>query len=383
MDAKELKEQLTEEDIINIVTNGLKSDGYKKDGQGNLIFQTIDHNEEYTGKYKLYYYADSYSFHSYTIGESFDIYELIERAGKANGFISALYWLMGFLGISAIDGEIDSSEPITRTSDWDLLNKIEDYSNFAEEAEATEIRVHSNSLMHCFAPLLPKVWYEEGIGLGTMEKYGVRMEGSSEKIILPHYNIKGELIGIRARSYNAYDLEEGRKYTPIYMDGELYNHPLGENLYGLNITQHTIRKVKKALIFEGEKSVMKADTFYGDNNFTVASCGGSVSDTQVELLLDLGVNEIIIAFDKENDDDIASQQTMAYVDKLKRIAMKFSPYVNTYFVLDIYNKLEHKDSPIDKGRETLEFLLKHKVLIPSYSNSGAKSGRKGRKIGRG
>ena len=67
---------------------------------------------------------------------------------------------------------------------------------------------------------------------------------------------------------------------------------------------------------------------------------------------------------------------------LETLAAKFSPYVNTYILLDLYQKLEYKDSPIDKGKDTLEFLLEHKILIPSFSinrTKGRKNG-KNRKI---
>ena len=368
MTAKEFKEMLTEEDIINILTTGLKSDGYKTDNQGNLIFQTIDHNEEYSGKYKLYYYSETMLFHSYTIGESFDIFELVERAGKARDFYSAYLWLSDFLGLNPYSNDFDEEPPAELTSDWDLLNKYDDYLNVEEEA-IKEAKIIPKSLIEYFNPMLPYVWAKEGISIEAMQKYQIRLEAVAEKIIIPHFDIDGNLIGIRGRSYNKLDLEEGKKYSPVYIEGELYNHPLGDNLYGLNFNKEAIKRTKKVVIFEGEKSVLKSQTFYGNNNFTVATCGSTMSNAQVDLLLGLGVTEIIIAFDKENDDFPASAETQDYITKLKSLAAKFSPYVNTYYVLDLYGKLDYKDSPIDKGRETLEFLLERKVLVPSYTST--------------
>ena len=45
---------------------------------------------------------------------------------------------------------------------------------------------------------------------------------------------------------------------------------------------------------------MLYSSYFGtENDITVACCGSSLSMYQVQLLLDLGVKEIIIAFDKQ------------------------------------------------------------------------------------
>jgi DNA primase len=71
------------------------------------------------------------------------------------------------------------------------------------------------------------------------------------------------------------------------------------NLYGLNWNKDHIKTIKKAIIVEGEKSVLLYASYFGwDNNICVACCGSSISAYQVQFLLDLGVEEIVIAFDK-------------------------------------------------------------------------------------
>ena len=96
------------------------------------------------------------------------------------------------------------------------------------------------------------------------------------------------------------------------------------------------------------------------------------------MLLKLGVQEIIIAFDKENDKDIASEQSLTYQAKLVGLAQKFTPYVNVYLVYDFKGLLDYKDSPFDKGQETLEKLLKEKEFVPcvTYAQSKRKQRRK-------
>lgn len=96
--------------------------------------------------------------------------------------------------------------------------------------------------------------------------------------------------------------EEGErfgKYRPLKVGKDLYNHPLGMSLYNLNNSKDNIRLVKKAIVFEGEKSTLLYQSYFGlDNDISVACCGSSLSTYQVQELIDSGAEEIIIAFDR-------------------------------------------------------------------------------------
>ena len=51
---------------------------------------------------------------------------------------------------------------------------------------------------------------------------------------------------------------------PIKYNGNFLSHPTGKFFYGYNLNKDTIRRIRKAVIFEGEKekSVMKMETLY-------------------------------------------------------------------------------------------------------------------------
>lgn len=50
----------------------------------------------------------------------------------------------------------------------------------------------------------------------------------------------------------------------------------------------------------GEKSCLLYASYFGmENDISVAVCGSSLSNYQIQLLLDLGIQELIIAFDKQ------------------------------------------------------------------------------------
>jgi hypothetical protein len=92
---------------------------------------------------------------------------------------------------------------------------------------------------------------------------------------------------------------------------------------------------------------------------------GGVSDQ-------LGVEEIILGFDKDYDvlDFESSEENSPefkkftrYLNRIYSLAYKFTPYCKTYVLWDKYRKLNIKDSPYDRGKDTLEFLMKNKIEI--------------------
>ena len=121
--------------------------------------------------------------------------------------------------------------------------------------------------------------------------------------------------------------------------------------------------MKKAIIFEGEKSPMLYASYFGEeNDISVACCGSSLIQYQVKLLLDLGVEEIIIGFDKQfqefNDDEHKK-----LVKNLRNIHKKYGAYVHISYMFDKWDLLGYKDSPIDKGKETFLELFKRRVTL--------------------
>ena len=114
----------------------------------------------------------------------------------------------------------------------------------------------------------------------------------------------------------------------------MYNHPLGFNLYNLNNSKENIRKIKKAIIFEGEKSCLLYQSYFGiDNDISVAVCGSNLTNYQVQLLKSLDINEIVIAFDKQWRES-GDNEFKGWVKKLKDINKKFSSIISISFMFD-------------------------------------------------
>lgn len=364
IDANYVKSKLSTEDIIKLCCELQGDDTYYFDSQGNPIFNTcLDHKDG--SSYKLYYYTSSGMFHCYTgEGDNYDIFELVCRAKECE-FIEAFNYVVDYFHLNRDSFQEVKAEELI--DDWDIFQKIKDFTPTTKENET--IKNIQENLLEYFYPLAaPVEWLKDGISAKVMYKYGIRIDSALHKIIIPHRDINGKLIGIRGRSFNPLEIEAGKKYMPVIIQGDIYNHPLGKNLFGLYENKETIKRVKKVLIVESEKSVMQLATMYGIYNcWAVATCGSSFSKEQMDMLLDLGVEEIILGYDREFQGGKGAPDTIDYERKLLKIVSPILPYVNVSIIMDYDGITKFKDSPTDRGKEIFEELFHNRIKIQTYS----------------
>jgi hypothetical protein len=140
----------------------------------------------------------------------------------------------------------------------------------------------------------------------------------------------------------------------------VYKHPLGENLYGLHLNKDCILRKHKVMLVESEKSVMQCDTMFGKDNFTLALCGSNLTKAQIKLLRGLEVNKVILALDKQYQ-SVGDEEYIRWVKHLNDIAVRLNPYFKVVVILDLDNNLSYKDSPTDRGKDTLLKLINNNV----------------------
>ena len=134
-------------------------------------------------------------------------------------------------------------------------------------------------------------------------------------------------------------------------------------LYNLNNSKKNIELIKKAIVFEGEKSCLKYSSYFGiDNDISVACCGSNVSAYQIQLLLDCGVEEIIIAFDRQFQ-AIDDEEFKHLTNNLIKINERYKNYVDISFVFDKKMITGYKDAPVDKGPEVFMKLWKERIRL--------------------
>ncbi|WP_099301926.1 hypothetical protein [Bacillus sp. Marseille-P3800] len=368
LDKDAIKESLTISDI-NAIMNDLGSPDPIETNRGQFIYMTVCHGGD---SHKLYYYPDSYNFKCYTgCGISSDIYGIVKSAKEASGYEYSFPEAVSY--VSSITGKTFHSNKEKKISN--NSNDATWLSKFRKKPVNTKLTVYDEIHLRRFLPYPHETWIEEEISYKTQKLFEVGYYMQEDKITIPQRDVDGNLVGIRGRAMKQEDIDNGRKYMPIIINGEELSLPSNMYLYGLNITGKAIKKYKRAVIYESEKSVQRDYTYYGDRSCAVAVSGGNISKWHVQMLVKIGVEEVIIAFDRERQDvlnedskaernkkELANQRNRR---KLRKLAERFATYCNVCIVYDTDGLIELKDAPIDKGQSILEELMRNKIYIES------------------
>ena len=313
-------------------------------------------------KRKLYYYQDGHNFMCFTHCGNMSIVGFIEHHfnysyGRAINYLKDFFDVNNFQENGFVANKIEK-ENIDIPSD-----NIKKYFKKDNDIEENKIKPISNNILNSFYHEYPQSWLNEHITERSMDKFNIRFDILNHRIIIPTYRSDGKLIGIRCRDIDRTRLSQGgSKYYPIIFDGTVLRWPTGSSLYGLNINKGNIKNNKKAILFEGEKSVLKLDGYLGDNNISVALFGSNFTKIQKKLLLDLGVNEIIIALDKEFKNDYDNESKL-YAKKIFSMVRDIRMQCQVSVVWDKFGLLEYKDSPIDKGFNVFSKLIQNRIVL--------------------
>lgn len=325
--------------------NELGSD-IKQETNEYLIFKSICHDSESN---KLYYYTSSKYFFCYSNCHSMSIYDVIMKSKKCN-FKDAFNLLKNIIG--------NMDRPFVGFGE----NEVE-YKSL-DELEVEELEpIKKQYLYNTFKNIPIREWLEEGISERAMAKYKIRYDDIKDRVIIPHFNTNDKCIGIRVRNFNPIEEKKG-KYIPLWHDCIGYNHPLGKCLYGLNISKENIKKYKKVIVFESEKSVLKYESIYPNNNLSVAICGSNFSNVQKKILLNLfGTDiEIILCLDKQYKVD-GDEESIQWKEKILRNLENIKDIVKCSYTWCTDDSLDYKDSPIDKSKKVFESLIKNRITI--------------------
>ena len=377
-DKDEIKNNLTIEQIYDLVAE-LGGEPVMS-GAGNMFTsRTICHNVLGEGSRKLYYYDNTKLFQCYTdCAGSFDIFELVAKVKNINGeskvfytreghtatrewqLVDAMYFVAAFFGIEGAEEDFETLQ--YKLPDWDLFSKYEKRQKVEIPKQIIQLNIYDDEVLsHLPSPRILN-WEQEGILNEVCKARGIAYNPRTHAIIIPHYNIDGELIGIRERTLIKEDEKFG-KYKPAILNGKMYNHPLGFNLYNIHNSKDAIKFMKKVIVFEGEKSPLLYASYFGlENDITVATCGSNLLKNQMELLLSLGVDEVIIAFDKQFQ-EIGDAEWKRLTRSLKELHKKYGAYVQISYMFDKTDLLGYKESPIDRGPDVFLQMFNERVVI--------------------
>ena len=348
IDYKEIIDNLQTDKVIQLMeqlgaTSYIQKENY-------VIFPTICHNENpEEASMKLYYYENTHAFVCYTKDGGMSIFKFLKHYYETRNI--------------EYDWKKDIYDVIVNCStskDFSAFNRIRYKSkrSIYNRAPVKELPVYPEGILNCFTKLYPQEWLDEGITKETMDKYNILFSTTQNKIIIPHYNVNGELVGIRGRALDQWEIENIGKYMPVKLENKWYSHPLSLNLYGLNFNKEAIKQNGYCIIFEAEKSVMLAENFKRPN-CSVAVCGSQLNKFALRILLkECQPKQIVLAFDNE---ELEGQDI--YFDKLYSLCEKYSKYCNFSFIYDRKGLTQLKDAPVDRGEEIFEELMQKRIQV--------------------
>lgn len=257
-----------------------------------------------------------------------DIFAVIQQVADCN-FNEARRIVEKYVDVGRIETDDDD--------ECDVLGWLDKIEHKMGRPKKKESLVYDMDFLDQFPQFLSPHWKKEGITEETAKKFDIRYDDSTECIIIPIYDEHGELVGAKNRETKPSKF----KY------GYLLRSRKSLVLYGLYQNIEAIRRKGEVIVFEAEKSVLKADSLGIDN--TVAIGGKIIGTEQARTLNQLGV-DIVLALDEDvSEKDIEKNiEKIAFPFPMGRIFVlqdecllpKESPADNRDVMLDYKNHLK-------------------------------------------
>lgn len=215
--------------------------------------------------------------------------------------------------------------------------------------------LHDISVLSRFTKLTHPDLYKEAILPKVAELFHVGFDPKNNRITFPHFDWKehDKVVGIQGRIVEMTSEEASLLGVPKYWN-YIKGYKKSLNLYGWNFAEENIKKHKKLIIFEAEKSVLKQFSYENGEGFSVAVGGHEISKEQVNFIIEHTPAdcEIIIAFDR----DVVKDK-----DYMTECCKMFANSRDTSYLFFGGKVFGEKDSPIDKGYKLFNILINDKT----------------------
>ena len=280
--------------------------------------------------------------------KKYDIISLVMFVKKCK-FDEAIKFLCSITGVT-FDGEF------IEYKEFNIIKSIEKQKKKITKKE--RIITHdklNNGFLKMFSKKVINEWVEEGIPDFIQSKYNVLLDEKDMRYVIPIYDENWNLVTAKGRTYMPNYKQLG---IPKYWYYKSIGAGNNDILYGLNFNLESIKQHNEIILFEGEKSVMKADYYGYDWSASVGKCG--INPNLVKKILSLHIKNVVIAFDKD----------VEYKTVVKE-AKKLSLFLNVYIIIDFDNLLgkrkidgkDNKNAPVDCGKEVWKTLYDKKKKV--------------------
>ena len=265
-----------------------------------IIYYTGDKNvDPYKGSAKLVFYKDTDVYIGYTAGRAYDVISLTQQRlsllKQPSSFIDAINFILSTTG-----KQIDSIQRINKPHVYDWQKDLEKFIRFKRTGSI--LPTYDPTILDQLETRFPQPWIDEGISKETMAKYLIRYYERCNQTCIPVFGQNGLLHGIRVRNWQPEYLEgkNKAKYMPlITLDDTCYKFDTNSILYGLNYNWPEIERTGTVYIGEGEKFVLKMDTWFHEKSCAVAMFGGSLGLKRRNDLVKLGVKRVVLVPDND------------------------------------------------------------------------------------
>lgn len=192
-------------------------------------------------------------------------------------------------------------------------------------------QILDESYISKYKQIVVKDWINEGISEETQKLFQVFIDEDYKRWKFPIRDEHGNLVTTKGRTYiKDFDLLGIGKYK--------YYPNIGVNslLFNLHMAKEYIEKENEVIIFESEKSVMKAWGMGFKN--CVAISNKKINPYLVRKILSLKCSNVVFALDKD-----------VTIDGVEIECKKIKTFKNVFYIIDEEDLLGEKDSPVDKG----------------------------------
>lgn len=264
-----------------------------------------------------------------------DIISLVSFIKKTI-FTQSINWLCELFGLDYY---------VENISDDPTLGYFKTFDAFMKPKSSLEVQLKPipEETLKAYLPWDNTIFYEDHIDWETQAEFELGLDVFSHRITIPIRDEMGRLVGVKGR--RAWDVVD--EWNPKY----IYLHQCAKSriCYGLYKTLPYIRERNEIIVCESEKGVMQLWS-YGYRN-CVAVGGHSISQQQQDLIIQSGAATIIIAFDKDVDEETVRKE-----------AENLSLYRRVEYILDFNNILNEKESPMDNPNKWIDLYEKNRKL---------------------
>lgn len=364
-----LFQTMTVDDYIFVIEELFGIRPIKKSGSF-VTYHSFCHNEyERQGGGNLSLKIDTMMFTCYSRCGSMDLLKLVQTRYELINEPKKPYKCMQLIcQVCSIPFDFANTEQKVIEYDW--RKDLGKYRKGKKSVDNYEIKVYNDNVLKYFPKIYHTDWINDNISIEVMQIYEICFYPYRNAILIPCRNINGELIGIRMRLL---DPNSEHKYFPLYMlDGSNYKFQTGDCFYGIYQAQNAIKKHKRAVLVESEKGHLQGATYYGiEDNIIIGNYGRGFSDKKRNMLLSLGITELVISFDFDypkvgeynNDGEwVKTEEFLKFEESIMRTADYFNGYCKVTALVS-YSGHKLKDCATDNGKEWYEKLYKNREVI--------------------